>query len=270
MTQFIQLNTPDKLDKIYVLNAYGKKLVKLIIMEESNSVGEKFAGIKIIPYDIKQLINISNIKEEISISNGMELTYHGSSDVQKPSKIHLKYSDRYQTIQNHTHDIKEDGSMVIPVFSVNIGNLYKNQHKDSIKKNTLCHQLEDSSSSAVIDFYIAGKNFELERFVNSMYFFSFGFSLEYMDPSKYHPLNNAFMKQPSIIYNLKGYKLLVRVSKSKYELEPYFTFYKNINHHHNFLDRNMQYLNSDGTLGTRKTMLEKEAEIVEWFKGKRY
>ena len=56
-----ELNT--KNNKLYVLNNYGKKIVQLIINEESNESGEKFAQIKIIPYWIKKVFDTSSLTQ---------------------------------------------------------------------------------------------------------------------------------------------------------------------------------------------------------------
>ena len=80
-----------KNNKLYVLNNYGKKIVQLIINEESNESGEKFAQIKIIPYGIKKVFDTLSLTQNFKRFENAELTYHGSNDSTKSSKIHLKY-----------------------------------------------------------------------------------------------------------------------------------------------------------------------------------
>ena len=99
----------ENINKIYILNSYGKKIVQLIISEEQNTHNEKFAQIKIIPYNIKKALDTSSLTKKFKRFKNAELTYHGSSDSTKQSKIHLKYLEdkKYKTIVDNSCELTQ-------------------------------------------------------------------------------------------------------------------------------------------------------------------
>lgn len=98
-----------KTNKLYILNHYGKKVVQLIINKKLNLNGEKFAQIKIIPYGIKKVLDLSSLTQSFKRFENAELTYQGSNDSSKSSKIHLKYLEdkKYHTIIDEASEIKD-------------------------------------------------------------------------------------------------------------------------------------------------------------------
>ncbi len=257
-----ELKNEKNANKIYLLNSYGKKIVQLIINEEQNTHNEKFAQIKIIPYNIKKALDTSNLTKKFKRFTNAELTYHGSSDSTKQSKIHLKYSEdkKYKTIVDNSCELTEKSDQLIPLFSIDAGSLYKDKKKDKLKSKTLKFAIENKTSPVIIDFYLAGKNFNLERYFNSMHSFSMFNSMDYLDAANNYPINRALIMQPITSFKLNGYELYIRVTSSKNEYEPYFIFYNNANFYNNFLDRGMMY--SDGT---KLSMKEKEKELNDWY-----
>jgi len=256
-----------EINKIYILNNYGKKIVQLIISEEQNTQNEKFAQIKIIPYGIKKALDISNLTKKFNRFINAELTYHGSSDSTKQSKIHLKYlkEKKYKTIVDNSCKLTEKSDQLIPIFSINVGSLYKNKKKDKLKSKTLKFTIENKTSPVVIDFYLAGKEFNFERYFNSMSSFSMFYSMNYLDATNNYPLYQALIMQPITSFKLNGYKLYIRVTSSKIEGEPYFIFYNNAEFYNIFLNRGMMYKNEDGTLGKKIPMQDKEKELNDWY-----
>lgn len=206
-----------KNNKLYVLNNYGKKIVQLIINEESNTSGEKFAQIKIIPYGIKKVFDTSSLTQNFKRFENAELTYHGSNDSTKSSKIHLKYLEdkKYHTIVDNACEIKEKENQLIPLFSISAGNLYKNKNLDSIKKKNLIYKLNTNNSAVTLDFYIAGKDFNYEKYMNSIYSFSMFYSMDYLNANKGFPLYQSLIMQPIESYDINGYKLFIRTTKSE-------------------------------------------------------
>ncbi|MFY4783129.1 hypothetical protein ACOTWN_07955 [Aliarcobacter butzleri] len=260
-----------KNNKLYVLNNYGKKIVQLIINEESNESGEKFAQIKIIPYGIKKVFDTSSLTQNFKRFENAELTYHGSNDSTKSSKIHLKYlkDKKYHTIVDNACEIKEKENQLIPLFSISAGNLYKNKNLDSIKKKNLIYKLNTNNSAITLDFYIAGKDFNYEKYMNSIYSFSMFYSMDYLNANKGFPLYQSLIMQPIESYDINGYKLFIRTTKSENIGNPYFIFYSNNNFYDAFLNRDMMYAYEDGSVSEAINMKKKEKEMNRFDKNEK-
>ncbi len=260
-----------KNNKLYVLNNYGKKIVQLIINEESNESGEKFAQIKIIPYGIKKVFDTSSLTQNFKRFENAELTYHGSNDSTKSSKIHLKYLEdkKYHTIVDNACEIKEKENQLIPLFSISAGNLYKNKNLDSIKKKNLIYKLTTNNSAVTLDFYIAGKDFNYEKYMNSIYSFSMFYSMDYLNANKGFPLYQSLIMQPIESFDINGYKLFIRTTKSENIGNPYFIFYSNNNFYDAFLNRDMMYAYEDGSVSEAINMKNKEKEMNKFDKNEK-
>lgn len=260
-----------KNNKLYVLNNYGKKIVQLIINEESNESGEKFAQIKIIPYGIKKVFDTLSLTQNFKRFENAELTYHGSNDSTKSSKIHLKYLEdkKYHTIVDNACEIKEKENQLIPLFSISAGNLYKNKNLDSIKKKNLIYKLTTNNSAVTLDFYIAGKDFNYEKYMNSIYSFSMFYSMDYLNANKGFPLYQSLIMQPIESFDINGYKLFIRTTKSENIGNPYFIFYSNNNFYDAFLNRDMMYAYEDGSVSEAINMKNKEKEMNKFDKNEK-
>lgn len=260
-----------KNNKLYVLNNYGKKIVQLIINEESNESGEKFAQIKIIPYGIKKVFDTSSLTQNFKRFENAELTYHGSNDSTKSSKIHLKYLEdkKYHTIVDNACEIKEKENQLIPLFSISAGNLYKDKNVDSIKKKNLIYKLNTNNSAITLDFYIAGKDFNYEKYMNSIYSFSMFYSMDYLNANKGFPLYQSLIMQPIESFDINGYKLFIRTTKSENIGNPYFIFYSNNNFYDAFLNRDMMYAYEDGSVSEAINMKNKEKEMNSFDKNEK-
>ncbi|MCT7636408.1 hypothetical protein [Aliarcobacter butzleri] len=260
-----------KNNKLYVLNNYGKKIVQLIINEESNESGEKFAQIKIIPYGIKKVFDTSSLTQNFKRFENAELTYHGSNDSTKSSKIHLKYLEdkKYHTIVDNACEIKEKENQLIPLFSISAGNLYKDKNVDSIKKKNLIYKLTTNNSAVTLDFYIAEKDFNYEKYMNSIYSFSMFYSMDYLNANKGFPLYQSLIMQPIESFDINGYKLFIRTTKSENIGNPYFIFYSNNNFYDAFLNRDMMYAYEDGSVSEAINMKNKEKEMNSFDKNEK-
>ena len=271
VTMYKSNDTNTKSNKLYVLNKYGKKIVQLIINEESNESGEKFAQIKIIPYGIKKVFDTSSLTQNFKRFANAELTYHGSNDSTKSSKIHLKYlkDKKYHTIVDNACEIKEKENQLIPLFSISAGNLYKDKNVDSIKKKNLIYKLNTNNSAITLDFYIAGKDFNYEKYMNSIYSFSMFYSMDYLNANKGFPLYQSLIMQPIESFDINGYKLFIRTTKSQNIGNPYFIFYSNNNFYDAFLNRDMMYAYEDGSVSEAINMKNKEKEMNSFDKNEK-
>lgn len=156
---------------------------------------------------------------------------------------------------------KEKANQLIPLFSINIGNLYKDKNIDSLKKNKIKYQLTIKDSPVILDFYIAGKEFDFEKYMNSMYYLNMFFSMDYLVANKGYPLFQSLIMQPIESFHIRGYKLFVRATKSQNMGNPYFVFYNNAKFYNAFLDRKMIYKNEDGSVSEAINMRHKEEEL---------
>lgn len=256
-----------KNNKLYVLNNYGKKIVQLIINEESNLSGEKFAQIKIIPYGIKKALDTSSLTQTFKRFENAEFTYHGSNDSSKSSKIHLKYLEdkKYHTIIDEACEINEKSNQLIPLFSINLGDLHKDKIVDSLKKDCIKYQLATNNKPIILDFYIAGKDFDYHKYMNSLYSFNMFYSMDYLNANKGYPLNQSLIMQPIESFDIRGYKIFVRATFSKNSTTSYFIFYNNVNFYDTFLNRDMMYANEDESVSSVISMKDKENELNEWY-----
>ena len=248
-------------NKIYITNHYGKKIVQLIINNESNSENEQFAQIKIIPYDIKRIFDKSSLTKSFKRFKSAELTYHGSNDMQKSSKIHLKYSNKYETIVDNTHELNAKANQLIPLFSVELGELSKSKKRDSIKKKNTVFTITDNDKPIKLDFYISGKSFDMNKYFNSLSMLSMYCSLDYLDSHSNNPLIYSKIAQPIEYFTINGYTLFVRATISDNKTNPYFVFYNNAEFYDAFLNREMIYANQDGTLSEAINMKDRELDL---------
>jgi hypothetical protein len=268
--QVYNFNEPtSESNKLYILNAYGKKIVQLIVSNEINSDNKTFAQIKIIPYDIKIAKDLNNLTEKNIRFKNAELTYHGGSDFSKNSKVHIKYLKQnekhiYKTLIENISELNQDMEIPIPIFSIKVGNIFNNKYKDNIKKKNQRFYISHKKPFK-LDFYIVNSNFNMEEFINSMYSFNMFFSLDYLIEKDKYPLNQILILQPIEMFKMKNYTIFVRCTFDKYNKEPYFQFYNNKDFYNAFVNRDFLYHNSDGTVSEKISMKEKDIEIKEHF-----
>ena len=260
-------NVDDKFKKLYILNSYDSKLLQFIFSTEE----QNYAQIKIIPYNISKIVFVDQVDNEKKIYppkdiNNLEFTYHGANADDKTSKIHLKFrdkktlKDRYKTLINASNILQKDTSSVIPLFSLLTGENSRNKKKRALKKNAhkfnVCEKYPQQ-----IDFFFAGKNFNMDKYSNSFYSFQINyFSLDYLSNIKANPLTYVFISQPIEILNFGDFILFIRVSRSKYTGESILKFYNNVDYYDKFMNRNSMYLNNDKTLTPQFNMKEKALE----------
>lgn len=263
----------DKIEKnsLYIKNAYGKKILKLVLNDETfERNNQRFAQIKIIRYKTKKAKiynDSSNDPNIVKLFDNVELTYHGGPKVNEAPKIHLKcqtsHNARYRTLLDCSLSLAKDVQILLPLFSLIPGHLCKNTANDRIRKKA--HEFKLNSSNLVrIDLYLSGAEMNMERFINSMYSMNMFFSLDYLIAKDNCPFQNSPIIQPITGFKMKGYYLWVRCSSTPHAGNSFLQFYNNSNYYYKVMNRRVAYPNKDGTV-TWKTMLEKEQEISQWY-----
>lgn len=265
-------NNREEKNRLYIKNRHGKKLLQLVVNDEVDKVNsDSYAQIKIIPYRTKKAriyndsINDPNI---IRLLDNVEFTYHGGPKDDENPKIHMKcitsHRHRYQTLLDCSLPLTKDAQILLPLFSLFPGHLYKNKKNDRIKKKAYKFII-DSSNPVRIDFYLSGNDIDMEKYFNSMYSINMFFSLDYLIEKEGCPLQGHPIVQPITGFKMKGYYLWIRCSNYSHIGNPFLQFYNNYFYYEKVMNRRIAYPNDDGSL-TWKTMMEKEQEISQYFK----
>lgn len=258
-------------ERLYIVNQHKRKLLQLIVKAESvRNNRPDYAQIKLIPYGINRACvyrdQLSDPKI-VRLYDAVELTYHGGPKGDQNPKIHLKGSTtsnrRYQTLIDYSLVLNKDAQILIPVFSLFPGYLYDKPVTDTIKRKSHIFRV-DSTHPIRFDIYLCGKQFNIHLYINSMYSFNMFYSLDYLIAKECSPLQGYPMVQPITGFDMKGYYLWVRCSRSKHRGKPFLQFYNNANYYEKVMNRRIAYINNDRSV-TWKTMIDKEREISEYF-----
>jgi hypothetical protein len=129
--------------------------------------------------------------------------------------------------------------------------------------------LTTNNSAVTLDFYIAGKDFNYEKYMNSIYSFSMFYSMDYLNANKGFPLYKSLIMQPIESFDINGYKLFIRTTKSENIGNPYFIFYSNNNFYDAFLNRDLMYAYEDGSVSEAINMKNKEKEMNSFDKNEK-
>ena len=240
--------------RIYILNQYGRKLLQLILKNEPvNNAQNYFAQINIVPYSTKQYIAFNNhspLMKKRRVYNNFKITYHGEND-DNNAKIHFKTEVKngisYKTILENTCSLELSIPRIVPLFSFFPGYLVNKRSNDKIKKQAHIFKL-DNNESIRLDMYFAGKNFDFQSYLNSMYSFHMFFTPEFLVAQYNHPLLTSQIIRPVRGYIVSEYYIWIRCSKYFYQGHPYFQFYDNKDYYMNYLNREIAYKEKDGKL----------------------
>lgn len=257
-------------DRLYILNRNVKKLAQFIVRNEPHkSDGLSYAQIKIIPYALRKAkvyTDQQNDPKSYRIKD-LELTYHGGANESHNAKIHLKIisssGNRYKTLVDNSLELDIALPRLVPLCSLFPGYEFHNPNTAKTKKNSHLFQV-DSDHPIRLDFYLSGKNFDFNAYMNSMYSMNMFFSLDYLIKKENSPFQGMPIVQPITGYMMNNYYLWVKCSRSDYVGKPFIQLYNNIDYYTKVMNRRIAYPNSDGTVHF-STMLDKEREISEYF-----
>lgn len=235
----------------YLTNYNDEKLLKIIIKNEPHhKVEGTHAQIKIIAHGIKR----AHIwKDEPSdpdievISDGVELTYHGSKLGSALPKVHMKARSGYKTLIDDSLGLPIGTDMPVPLFSMECG--YKNSGKWGGLVTKRAHVASTGNPGNVrVDFYFCSGEMDVGAFYHSMYFFSMFSTQDYLLSKKNNPFDSGLIIAPILFFRVGGYMLILRRSLSSYQGRPYLSFYSNKKYYQKFSNRPVAYRSADGSL----------------------
>lgn len=263
MLEFVSKNSKS----IYVLNRHGDKLLKLAIKNEklANSA-QKCAQVKIILYGIKRAYVWNDLPSDpdvVALKDNIEITYHGSRYNNRSAKVHLKSMSGYKTILDDSLELQSDWHHPVPLFALETG--YANDSKRNNPVTKSGHKVSSEYRGGIrFDFYLAGKNMDQKRFLDSIYFFMLFFTQDYLASSTRNELTGGKIIAPIKSFLMGEYQVIVRRSVSKYVGRPKLIFYKNRNYFSKFMDRSLARRNADGSMSW-STMRAEEERLSQYY-----
>lgn len=258
--------------RLYLINQHRRKVVQLIVKDEPAKNDQiDCAQIKVVPYQIHEALVYRDEPDDPQserLYDPIEITYHGGPKGDMNPKIHLKGAfgsgSRYRTLVDNSLRLNRDQEILVPLFSVFPGDLYRLPAEDTITKKSHIFQVR-STHPIRCDLYLCGKQFNMHNYFNSMYSHSMFSSLDYLISKERNPLQSLPIVQPITGFDLQGYYIWVRCSRSHHVGKPFLQFYHNADYYGKVMNRRIAYPNPDGSL-TWRTKMEKEREISEWLR----
>lgn len=250
--------------RLYVVNQHRRKLLQLVLKNESAKDKEtQHAQIKIIPYGTRRARIYRDKPNDPSIEvlhNGVELTYHGGAKDNQAPKVHLKAATGYKTLVDFSLSLSSDTPHPVPLFTYEPGHDFDKPIADKISKSA--HVADAGHTQPVrFDLYLAGKNFDVAAFVNSVYFFNLFWTPDYLIRAQHCALSSGLIVAPVMIYPMDTYTVLIRRSLSRHYGRPYLQFYNNASYYEKLMNRRTAWVDANGH--TRwSTMAKDEVRVM--------
>jgi hypothetical protein len=251
-------------DRLYLTNQCGRKLLQIVIKDEpvSNICGQ-FAQIKLIPYGIRRARVYNDKPSDPSIeviSQGIEFTYHGGPKGDAAPKVHLKAANGYKTLVDCSLSLSSDIPRPAPLFTLEPGYEYDKPLTSRISKRA--HVIETGHHKPVrFDLYLAGKGFDLQAFVESMYFHNLFSTPDFLIRARNCPLNSGLIIAPILLCEMGRYTVFVRRSLSRHAGRPFLQFYNNADYFEKLMNRRTAWI--DGSGQPRWSTMEELGESTE-------
>lgn len=256
---------PESRKRLYVVNQHGRKLLQLVVKDEqTQSADVRYAQIKLIPYSTRRARVYQDKPSDPSIEvirNGVELTYHGASTGDRAPKVHLKACTGYKTLVDNSLTLPSDTLHPVPLFTLEPGHdAGKPKTEDDLISKSAHVANAGHNQPVRFDLYLAGVGFDVDAFVNSVYFFNLFSPLDYLIRAQNCPLNTDQIVAPMTLYPMGVYTLLVRRSLSHHHGRPYLQFYNNAGYYGKVMNRRTAWLGADGKMQW-STMAQDEAAL---------
>lgn len=247
----IQVSSADAKKALYVVNQHDIKLLKIAVKNEPKQAGlVDHAQLKIIPYGFKKAFLWRDAPDDpkiVILRDGVELTYHGVQTGDKNPKIHLKASSGYQTLLDRMLDLPDALVRPTPLFGFDCGHAFNKTSGDSRLRSG--HVVKPDYEDAMrYEFYLMSGDADVSEFVNSTYFFSLLFSLDFMSKAQHGALQGGKIIAPILFLPMCGYWLVVRRSASGYVGQPRLNFYNNRDYEQKWLNRKTAHRYADGSI----------------------
>lgn len=253
--------------RLYLVNQHRRKLLQLVLKNESTKDnGTQHAQIKVIPYGTRRARIYRDHPNDPSIEvlhNGVELTYHGGAKDNQAPKVHLKAATGYKTLVDCSLSLSSDTPHPVPLFTFEPGHDFNKLIADKISKSA--HVAEAGHTQPVrFDIYLAGRNFDVAAFVNSVYFFNLFWTPDYLIRTQHCSLSSGLIVAPVMIYLMGAYTVLIRRSLSRHHGRPYLQFYNNASYYEKLMNRRTAWVDANGQ--TRwSTMAKDEVRVLSQF-----
>lgn len=252
---------------LYLTNQYGQKLLKILVKSESDSGHEsKHAQIKLIPYGTKRAWlwrDQPSDPQIVPLRNGVNLTYHGGWRGQHAPKVHIEATSGYTTLIKESLSLPSDIAHPVPLFSFETGCSNQLPLTNAVTKRA--HVVSTEQQYPIrFDLYIASAGMDMEAFINSMYFFSLFWSLDYLAAKKNCPLTSGKIVTPISFCRMGAYKLAVRRSVATHNGRPRLHFYSNKDYYAKLMNRPTATRNADGSLAWSTMALDEQRISAVW------
>ncbi|WP_172116999.1 hypothetical protein [Halomonas hibernica] len=247
--RMLRMATEENQKAFYLTNIHGNKLLKLSIKHERQKVlQENHAQIKIIGYGIKYAqvwADKPTDPQRVRLLDSIELTYHGAQAGEMKPKVHLKAKSCYRTLLDDSLHLPVSTQVPVPIFAYESG--YKNQDSKAKPVTKKAHSVSTADPGYVrVEFYLASADMDVNAFVETMYFFNFFFTQEYLAAAKGHPLVSNLIIAPIEMLRMGDYLLIVRRSRSHHQGRPHLCFYSNKDYYNKLMNRPKAWKDQNG------------------------
>lgn len=249
--------TQPAFNRLYIFNAHGKKLLKLILSDQKS--GDKVprnAQIKIIHYGLRKAVVWEDTPTDpkvirMSGLNGFEFTYHGpGADGQLP-KVHVIKTSRgrkhYKDVLNSVLPLDHDLQRLVPLFSIRPGYDVDTQRQDKVNNKSHCFQCLHAEPTQ-IDLYLSSADIDPEGIINSHYGTALFFTFDHLSKQKRGVLIPADMLMPITGYTMGKYSVWVRCIRSTYRGRPLIELVQNADYYEKFANRKVAWHTVDGQM----------------------
>lgn len=261
----------EALNRLYILNAGGSKLLQFVAKDEANQAeGRTCAQLKIIPYRIRKALVWSDQPDDpqrlqLSRAWEYELTYHGPGPENQSPKIHLiekrNGHKHYNTLIDFALPLSQDLSRMVPLLSLNTGYACYQGSAEKVRRQVHVFRIAEPGPTQV-DFYLLGANADVNLAFNTHHGLSLFFALDYLCSATQGILRSVQIAMPITGFRMGNYWLWARCSLSDYQGRPMLQFYQNARYYEKYAQRPMAWYDDAGKL-VWSTIEDEDARLVE-------
>jgi hypothetical protein len=257
--RLMQWSKEPSLNQLYVVNRYGKKLLKLVVGDQKSSAGvAPNAQIKLIHYGLRRAVVWEDEPSDpkvlaLSRTKSFESTYHGPGPQGQAPRIHvLEYSagcKRYVDLLDSVLALKHDLQQMVPMFSLVPGFDSDGDTHDRGEVGRRAHNFQVGASGFVqLDFYLSSADADPERLFNTHYGMALLFSFAHLSRKQRGILMPAEILMPITGHTMGKYCIWVRCIRSKHRGRPFIEFLRNHDYYEKFANRPTAWRGVDGKI----------------------
>ncbi|MDD2273697.1 MAG: hypothetical protein PHP95_14055 [Desulfuromonadaceae bacterium] len=253
-------------DRLYILNHHGIKLLQLRLKNEVEKTDASYCQLKIIFYKIRHALVYRDMPDDplkINLHDDLELTYHGGRKGDAAPKVHVKAklcaTTCYTTLVDSSLPLDSRLPQPAPIFSLETGYAFNQDRGDTPKKKSHLFTI-DYTEPTRIDFYLAGRDMDYRKFMESMFMLNLLWTPDFLIQAKGGVLQSHPIVKPITAFTMGGYSVWARASVSKHCGRPYLQFYNNADYYRKFSNRRMAWQGENGEL-VWSTLAERLSEV---------